>query len=105
MTAQRAISPTLLLLGTLIVAAPASAAVPPRAALSADGAIVRVQDSGTATVRTSYANLRAEATTKSTLLGRLKHGAKLQVLGTDGDWVQVKSGDKTGYVNSKLLTR
>ncbi len=105
MTARRAVSVTLVLLGGWLAATPASSAVPPRAALGGDGAIVRVQDGATATVRTSYANLRAEATTKSTLLGRLKHGAKLQVLGTDGDWVQVKSGDKTGYVNSKLLTR
>jgi uncharacterized protein YgiM (DUF1202 family) len=105
MTVRRAISSTLLLLGGLMAATPAPAAVPPRAVLGADTAIVQVQAGGTATVRTSYANLRAEPSTGSAKLGRLNHGAKLEVLGTSGDWVQVKSGDKTGYVNSKLLTR
>ena len=105
MTARHAMSSTLLLLGGLLAATPALSAVPPRAALSADGVLVRVQAGGTATVRTSYANLRAEPSTSSTKLGRLDHGTKLEVLGTSGDWVQVKSGDKTGYVNRKLLTR
>ncbi len=67
---------------------------------------MRVQaPGGTVTVRTSYANMRAEPTTKSQLVGKVNHGAKLQVVGTSGDWTQVKSGDKTGYINNKLLNR
>ena len=58
----------------------------------------------TVTVRTAYANLRAEATTHSEKVGKVMQGAKLEVVGTSGDWVQVKSGDKTAYVNRKLLT-
>jgi uncharacterized protein YgiM (DUF1202 family) len=57
----------------------------------------------TVTVRTAYANLRAEATTHSEKVGKVMQGAKLEVVGTSGDWVQVKSGDKTAYVNRKLV--
>jgi uncharacterized protein YgiM (DUF1202 family) len=77
---------TLLLLAAAVLAWPAQAA-------------------DTVTVKSSYANLRAEPTTHSTKLGTVNHGAKLEVLGTSGDWTQVKSGDKTGYINNKLLSR
>jgi len=62
----------------------------------------------TVTVRsksTSWAHMRAEATTHSAILGKVDNGTKLEVLGTSGDWTQVKWGDKTGYINNKLLIR
>jgi uncharacterized protein YgiM (DUF1202 family) len=106
MTARLVLASTLLLLGGLALGAPAWAGVPSGDALSGARAIVPAQAAGaTVTVRTPYANLRAEPTTKSPKLGEVKQGTKLQVLGTSGDWVQVKSGDKTGYVNRKLLNR
>jgi len=106
MTARLATATTLILLGGLALGGPAWSAPIPRDAIPTGGAIVRVQAAGgTVSVRTAYANLRAEPTTKSQLLGRVNHGVKLQVLGTSGDWTQVKSGDKTGYVNNKLLNR
>lgn len=86
MTARLAVAATtLLLLGT---AAPVALAQTP---------------GSTVTVRTAYANLRAEATTKSPKLGQVKQGQKLEVVSVSGDWVQVKQGDKTAYVNRKLL--
>jgi uncharacterized protein YgiM (DUF1202 family) len=86
MTARTPTLATLLLLGAAALAWPAQAA-------------------DTVTVKSSYANLRSEPTTHSTKLGTVKHGAKLEVVGTSGDWTQVKSGDKTGYINNKLLSR
>jgi uncharacterized protein YgiM (DUF1202 family) len=72
--------------------------------LQGDGLRVLAQAAGsTVTVRTAYANLREQATTKSPKLGQVKQGQKLEVVSTSGDWVQVKAGDKTGYVNRKLL--
>jgi uncharacterized protein YgiM (DUF1202 family) len=90
---------TLLLLGGLMAASPlahAQTAAAPAAATPV---------TGTATVRTTIAHLRAEPTTKSTVLATLNQGTKLQVIGASGDWTQVQAGDKTGYVNNKLLTK
>ncbi|MBI3512992.1 MAG: SH3 domain-containing protein, partial [Proteobacteria bacterium] len=97
MTARLVVASTLLMLGTVALGAPAWSSMPSRDALAIERAIVPAQAGGTATVRTSYANLRAEPSTRSPRLGQVKQGARLQVLGTSGDWVQVKSGDKTGY--------
>ena len=105
MTARLVVASSLLMLGTVALVTPADASAPARDALTIERAVVLAQAGSTATVRTSYANLRAEPTTRSPRLGQVKQGAKLQVLGTSGDWVQVKSGDKTGYVHKNLLTR
>ena len=105
MTARLVVASTLLMLGTAALGAPAWSSVPSHDALVVERAIVPAQAGSTATVRTSYANLRAEPSTKSPRLGQVKQGARLQVLGTSGDWVQVKSGEKTGYVHKNLLTR
>jgi uncharacterized protein YgiM (DUF1202 family) len=105
MTVRLAVAATtLLLLGSAAQAAPLTLAPD---GLSGDGIRVLAQAAagGTVTVRTAYANLRAEPTTKSPKLGQVKQGTKLEVMSTSGDWVQVKSGDKTGYVNRKLLNK
>jgi len=108
MTARLATATTLILLGGLALGGPAWSAPIPRDTLSANGAIVRVQAAGgTVTVHSSkgFAHLRAEPTTKSEVLGTIKQGTKLQVVGSSGDWTQVKSGDKTGYIHNNLLKR
>jgi uncharacterized protein YgiM (DUF1202 family) len=108
MTARLATATTLILLGGLAFGGPAWSAGIPRDTLAPERAIVRVQATGgTVTVRSKsgYANLRAEPTTKSQLVGKVNQGTKLEVVGTSGDWTQVKSGDKTGYINNKLLKR
>jgi uncharacterized protein YgiM (DUF1202 family) len=91
---------TLLLLGGA-----AQAALPTAApnGLSNDLRVLAQAAGSTVTVRTAYANLRAEPTTKSPKVGEVKQGQKLEVIKTEGDWVQIKQGDKTPYVNRKLL--
>jgi hypothetical protein len=111
MTVPRALPSTLLLLGGLLAASPAIAAAPPRAALSADSAIVQVQATatagGTVTVRSKegYAKLHASPSTSSEVLDKVTQGTKLEVIAKSGGWTQVKFGDKTGYVNNHLVTR
>ncbi len=89
MTARFVMASTLLVLGGLALSAPAWS--------QAAGSTVTV------TSKAGYANLRAEPTTHSEKVGKVNQGQKLEVVGTSGDWVQVKSGDKTAYVNRKLV--
>jgi len=58
-------------------------------------------------VRTSYAHLRAEPTTKSEKLATLKHGTKVDVIGLvdHGKWAHVHVAGKTGYISANLLTK
>jgi uncharacterized protein YgiM (DUF1202 family) len=105
MTGRLVLASTLLMLGSATLAA-AAVSPEPREVFQGQGPIVLAQAAGsTVSVRTPYANLRAEPTTKSPKVGQVKQGQKLEVVGTSGDWVQVKSGDKTAYVNRKLLNR
>ena len=58
-------------------------------------------------VRTSYAHLRAQPTTKSDKLATLKHGTKVDVieLVDHGKWAHVHVAGKTGYISANLLTK
>jgi uncharacterized protein YgiM (DUF1202 family) len=58
-------------------------------------------------VRTSYAHLRAQPTTKSDRLATLKHGTKVEVieLVDHGKWAHVHVAGKTGYISANLLTK
>ena len=50
------------------------------------------------------ANLRANASTKSKIIGKLKKGEKLDILGRSGDWFQVKSSSGlTGWIFKTLV--
>jgi hypothetical protein len=50
------------------------------------------------------ANLRAEANIKSRLLGTLKEGENLEILGRSGDWFRVKSASGlTGWIFKTLV--
>ena len=101
MTARLAMAATaLFLLTTGAQAAPLASSTAP----AGDGLRVLVQTAGsTVTVQRTYANLREQATTKSPKLGQVKQGQKLEVVSVSGDWVQVKAGDKTGYVFKKFV--
>jgi uncharacterized protein YgiM (DUF1202 family) len=102
MTARLAAAATALLL--LAGAAGAAPLAPAADGLPNDGLRVLVQAPGsTVTVARTYANLREQATTKSPKLGQVKQGQKLEVVSVSGDWVQVKAGDKTGYVFKKFV--
>jgi uncharacterized protein YgiM (DUF1202 family) len=107
MTARLVLASTLLVLAGLALGGPAQSAGVARDALAPASLARQVQATtgGTVTVtsRAGYANLRAEPTTHSEKIGKVSTGTKLQVVGSSGGWTQVKSGDKTGYINNKLL--
>ena len=51
-----------------------------------------------------YVNIREEATKDSDVVGRLYEDGIATVLGTDGDWTKVSSGEVTGYILSEYLS-
>lgn len=57
----------------------------------------------TATVIASRLNMRASASTTATLLTQIPNGATVTVLGTAGQWSQIRYGSYTGYVMSQYL--
>ena len=64
-------------------------------------------ETGVATIRlrssSSRLNVRKEASTTSSIVGTLRHGAQVEVQGRSGDWSRIKSGSLTGYVMSSYL--
>ena len=60
-------------------------------------ALVRLSDP------TSRLNLRAQPGTSSSILGKLPHGARVEVLETQGDWVRIHYAGATGYVMKSYL--
>ena len=54
----------------------------------------------------SRLNVRAQATTSSATVGRVKRGETLTVVGRDGDWVQVRLADgTTGWVSGRYVAK
>ena len=60
-------------------------------------AVVRLSDSS------SRLNLRAQPGTSSSILGKLSHGARVEVLSVEGDWVRVHYAGAVGYVMKSYL--
>ena len=60
------------------------------------------QNMAAANVR-SYANVREGASIDSQKVGVLFPGCSAEVLGTEGDWTKIRSGNVDGYVRSGLL--
>lgn len=52
-----------------------------------------------------YVNVRKTASTSSTIVGKLYNGSFATVVAESGEWVQIKSGNVTGYVKSSFLLR
>jgi uncharacterized protein YgiM (DUF1202 family) len=50
-----------------------------------------------------YVNIRKEASTDSSVLGKLYRDSAAKILDTKGDWYYVESGDMKGYVNSEYI--
>lgn len=50
-----------------------------------------------------YVNIRETPGTDGTILGTIADGGGCEVLGTEGDWTRIKSGDLEGYVSSQYL--
>ena len=51
----------------------------------------------------SSVNFRSASNTSSTVLGELKNGTAVTVVGTEGDWSKVTYAGKTGYIRSDYL--
>lgn len=62
-----------------------------------------VAENDTRVITCGTLNLRADATTESTVLGKYGWGTEVQVLGISGDWSYVEVGGQTGYMYSKYL--
>jgi cell wall-associated NlpC family hydrolase len=64
--------------------------------------IIEYRDLAIANV-TNYVNIRSEANTNSKVVGKLYHNGAATILGTKGEWINVKSGNVTGYIKSDYL--
>ena len=48
-------------------------------------------------------NIRKKPNTESKIKGKLYRGSAARIVKTKGDWVQIKSGDVTGYIKKEYL--
>lgn len=51
----------------------------------------------------SYINIRSEATTESEIVGKLYAKSAVTVLGTEGEWYKVHSGNCEGYIKMEYI--
>ena len=51
----------------------------------------------------NYVNIRKEPNTECQILGKLYKGCAATILETEGEWVKIKSGSVTGYINANYL--
>lgn len=54
-------------------------------------------------IANNYVNIRKKPDTESKILGKLYKGSAATILATKGEWVKIKSGSVTGYINSEFL--
>ncbi len=64
--------------------------------------IIEYQDLAIAKVA-NYVNIRSKASTNSKVVGKLYNKGTATILGSEGEWVKVKSGNVTGYIKSDNL--
>ena len=57
----------------------------------------------TGTITGSVVNLRANPNTTSKILTQLEKGAKVSVVGSEGNWYQVTFSDNTGWINENYI--
>lgn len=51
----------------------------------------------------SYINIRSAATTESEIVGKLYSNSAVTVLGTEGEWYKIHSGNCEGYIKSEYI--
>ena len=51
----------------------------------------------------SNLNIRKDASEEGELVGKLPRDAGCEIIGTEGEWSQIQSGEVTGYVKSEFL--
>lgn len=61
-------------------------------------AVVQTEDEG------GTVNIRAAASADAEIIGRLSRNDRVVVLGTEGDWINIRANDIVGYVYSKYLS-
>ena len=71
--------------------------------VSNSGSSSTVASSGSVIVNVNAANIRTGASTKYTILGVARRGAKLQVISKSGSWYKVQYGKGTGYIAGWLM--
>lgn len=54
-------------------------------------------------IANDYVNIRKKPNTESKILGKLYRGSAATILETKGEWVKIKSGSVTGYINAEYL--
>lgn len=54
-------------------------------------------------IANDYVNIRAHAREDAKILGKLYKGSAATILATKGEWVKIKSGSVTGYINKDYL--
>ncbi len=59
--------------------------------------------SQTGKVTASVLNFRPEPSTRRPPLGQLKRGDLVKIIGKEGNWYKIQSGDRTGYVFGNFL--
>lgn len=52
----------------------------------------------------SYINIRSEATTESEIVGKLYSQSAVTVLGSEGEWYKIHSGNCEGYIKMDYIT-
>lgn len=67
------------------------------------GDIYGYKNLGICNVESGNLNIRETAAEDGKLVGKLPANAGCEIIGTDGDWSQIKSGEVEGYVLSKYL--
>lgn len=56
-------------------------------------------------IANSYVNIRKEASTDSSVLGKLYRDSAVEILESKGDWYYVESGSVNGYVKSEYVKK
>ncbi|SET62985.1 C40 family peptidase [[Clostridium] polysaccharolyticum] len=54
-------------------------------------------------IANNYVNIRRKPNTESRILGKLYKGSAATIIKRQGDWVKIKSGSVTGWINSDFL--
>ncbi|WP_255258126.1 SH3 domain-containing protein, partial [Bacillus sp. AFS018417] len=61
------------------------------------------QEESTATVNATNLNIRQQPTTQSPIVGQVKQGTTVKVLGVEKDWAKISYNGKEGYVSLQFL--
>ncbi|WKB36229.1 SH3 domain-containing protein [Terrilactibacillus sp. S3-3] len=59
----------------------------------------------TGTVTADYLNVRSSSSTSSTILGSLKKGSSVSVVGTSGNWLKIKYKSGYAYVSASYVKK